>query len=635
MLFEADNMNLQSRRQFLKQTGCAAVCAVSAGRSGALARSARSDRPNILWITSEDNSPYLGCYGDEQAHTPNLDKLASEGVRYRNAFANAPVCSAARSTLITGMHACSLGLHNHRSKVQIPESFRPYPVYMRRAGYYCTNNSKTDYNYIGDSKAAWDESSNRAHYRNRKPNQPFFAIFNITLSHEGQLQYGTIEKRRKQGVLPPKPRIAPEDIKLPPYHADTPIVRRDWSIYYDNVTLMDKEVGRLLKELGDSGLAEETIVFYYSDHGGAIPRGKRNIHDSGTRVPMIVRFPKKWAHLAPAKPGKWVEDPVSFVDLPATVFSLMGVDIPKHFEGRAFLGKQKAKPRDHVYLFRARMDERYDTVRAIRDRRWRYIRNYSPHRPWGQQYSYPFRVMPSMASWYQAYRDGKCNPQQARYWQPKPAEELYDIKADPFEVDNLAGQTKYAKRLARMRRTLDAEIIATGDTGLIPEGMFTALAGDRTLYDYAQSDAYPIERIVAVANLATSRDPSALNKLIAACSDKHPVIRYWAATGCLILQEKAAPATDVLLKLLDDEYLDVRVVAAEALSYLDKAGPAIKTLGQVIRSEQQYPILAALNALDFMHQDGNVSLDTILGLIEGVKFKATSKRMADYFKNQA
>ncbi|MCD6288842.1 MAG: sulfatase, partial [Candidatus Hydrogenedentes bacterium] len=375
------------RREFLNEVG-GSLATCSLARYGYAARGGSNvERPNILWIVSEDNSPYLGCYGDEQALTPRLDRMAAEGVRYRNAFANAPVCSAARSTLITGMYATSLGVHNHRSKVAIPDQFRYYPEYLRDAGYYCTNHSKTDYNIPRQSTAAWDESSNKAHYKNRPPGQPFFAVFNIGTSHEGQLTEKAVASRRKKGLLPPKTRIAPEDVKLPPYYPDTPAVRRDWSIYYDNMTLMDKEVGDILDELEREGLAEDTIVFYYSDNGGALPRGKRNIHDSGTRVPLIIRFPKKWAHLAPVEPGGWVEQPVSFVDFPATLLSLAGAPIPKQFEGRAFLGDQTAPPRDHVFLYRGRMDERYDTVRAVRDRQYRYIRNYSPHRPWGQQYS--------------------------------------------------------------------------------------------------------------------------------------------------------------------------------------------------------------------------------------------------------
>ncbi|TKJ38141.1 MAG: sulfatase [Planctomycetes bacterium B3_Pla] len=625
-------MDRQTRRQFLKTAG---LMAGSAGILGttlqARQRRGGKDRPNILWITSEDNSPLLGCYGDEQAHTPNLDRLAAQGIRYRNAFANAPVCSAARSTLITGMYACSLGIHNHRSKAQIPESFLLYPEYLRQAGYYCTNNSKTDYNIIRKGGKAWDQSSNKAHYDNRKPGQPFFAVFNTTLSHEGQLTEKAVNRRRQQGVLPPKPRIAPEDVKFPPYHADTPTVRRDWSVYYDNVTLMDKEVGRLLKELDEKSLADDTIVFYYSDHGGALPRGKRNIHDSGTRVPLIVRFPNKWAHLAPADPGEWVDQPVSFVDFPATTFSLAGVAIPRQFEGRAFLGARAAEPRDHVFLFRGRMDERYDMVRAVRDRRYRYVQNYSPHRPWGQQYSYPFRVMPSMGSWYQAYLDGKCNPVQARYWQPKPSEEFYDIESDPYEVKNLIDDPRHAGRIARMRDALKRDIVRTRDIGFIPEGMFERLAASKTLYEYAQSDAYPIERIVEAANLAASRDVSRLGELLAACDDPHPVIRYWGATGCLILQKKAERAKSKLKDLLEDDWADVRVAAAEALSYLGETDLALRTMKPIIKGKEGFATLAALNALDFMLDAGNVSLDRILELIEGAKFKNVSSRMVAYF----
>jgi len=665
-------MGRSTRRQFLRHMGLlgAGMLTGPARRLGAWQTPSQGKRPNILWITSEDNSPLLGCYGDELAKTPNLDRLAAQGVRYRNAFANAPVCSAARSTLITGMHACSLGIHNHRSKVRVPDAFRLYPEYLRDAGYYCTNNSKTDYNIVRNGRQAWDASSNKAHYKNRPAGQPFFAIFNIGFSHEGQLTEQAVSRRRKQGVLPSKPRVAPKDAPLPPYHADTPVVRRDWSVYYDNMTLMDEQVGRLLEELDESGLADETIVFYYADHGGALPRGKRNIHDSGTRVPLIVRFPKKWAHLAPARPGRWIEDPVGFVDLPPTVFSLAGTPIPKNFEGHAFLGQQAGTPRDHVFLFRGRMDERYDTVRAIRSRRYRYVRNYSPHRPWGQHYSYPFRVMPSMDSWYQAYRQGKCNPVQARYWQAKPSEELYDINTDPHEVTNLADDPQHAARLAKMRQALRQDMIRMRDTGLIPEGMFERLAGGKTLYEYAQSSAYPIERIVDIADRAVSRDIAELGRLMAACGDSHPVIRYWGVTGCLILQKESVEvkrADDAALSkstggavvwvftagelshlgaslkestearktieaLLSDDWPDIRIVAAEALGYLDETNKALETLEPIIKGNEKYPSLAALNALDFMQEAGHVTRERIQLLIKGTRFKDTPERMAAYFR---
>jgi len=585
---------------------------------------AAADRPNILWITSEDNSPYLGCYGDALAVTPNLDKLAEEGLRYRNAYANAPVCSAARSTLITGMYASSLGIHHHRSKVSIPSTFKLYPENLRAAGYYCTNNSKTDYN-VADYGKVWDDTSKKAHFKNRPEGMPFFAIFNLLTTHESKVA--------------PKPgkttfRIPPEKMPLPPFHPDTPEIRRDWANYYDQMTLMDGEVGAILTELEKAGLAEDTIVFYYGDHGGALPRGKRNIHDSGTRVPFIVRIPKKWQQYAPAKAGEWVDDPVCFVDFPATVFSLCGVPIPEQYEGVPFLGDKKTAPRDHVFLYRGRMDERYDTVRSIRDREFRYVKNYSPHRPYGQHYSYPFEVQPSMRSWYEEFVAGRCNEAQSVYWKPKPAEELYHSTADPFEIKDLVQDETQQKRLAEMRGKLRADILKSRDTGFIPEGMFTRLAGERTIYDYAQSDAYPLERILDLADAATSRDVSQLPTLIKALSDPHPVMRYWAATGCIVLQGKSAPAKAALLPLLKDEWADVRVVAAEALAFLGEQEAALATVTEVAKNGQQYESLAALNTLDFLWKEGNISLAQAQEAVKGLKFKEPNDRIPKYLLSE-
>ncbi|MBI3468545.1 MAG: sulfatase-like hydrolase/transferase [Planctomycetes bacterium] len=368
-------------------------------------------------------------------------------------------------------------------------------------------------------------------------------MFNLTTSHESQVA----PKADKQAF-----RVPPERIVLPPWRPDTPEIRRDWANYYDQMTQMDAQAGELLAELERAGLADETIVFYYSDHGGALPRGKRNIHDSGTRVPLIIRFPAKWQHLAPARPGQWVDQPVAFVDFPATLLSLCGAPIPKHFEGRAFLGEQQSPPRGHAFLYRGRMDERYDTVRAVRDSQFRYVRNYSPHRPWGQHYSYPFQVLPSMRSWFAEFEAGRCNETQAAYWRPKPAEELYEIASDPHEIRNRAADPQLASKRDEMRSKLRAEIISSRDTGFIPEAMFSRLAGDKTIYEYAQSDAYPIERIIDLADKASSRDPAHLPDLRTALADPHPVIRYWGAIGCLVLQTDAAPLRNELHGLLRD-----------------------------------------------------------------------------------
>lgn len=579
-----------------------------------------ADRPNILWLTSEDNSPYLGCYGDPLAQTPNLDKLAEQGIRYRNFFANAPVCSAARSTLITGMYATSVGVQHHRSSVAIPADFKLYPEHLRAAGYYCTNNSKTDYNVAGVGKI-WDESSNKAHYRNRKPNQPFFAVFNFTISHESQVA----PKKGKTTF-----RIPPRKIVLPPFHPDEPDIRTDWANYYDQMTAMDAQVGQMLQELEKLGLADNTIVFYYGDHGGALPRGKRNLHDSGTRVPLIVRIPPKWAKAAPVGAGQWVEDPASFVDLPATVFNLAGIPAPKHYQGVPFLGENRPAPRDHVFLFRGRMDERYDNVRAIRTKDLQYLINYSPHRPWGQHYSYPFQVQPSMRAWFAAYEAGKCNPVQARYWQPKPAEELYRIADDPFEVKNLIDDPASASAGNPLFRQLRQEIIATRDTGFIPEGMFTRLAGEKTIYDYAQSDAYPIETIVIVADAAISGNATNVPAFQEHLAAKHPVMRYWAATGCLILKEKSAPAKDALIAALADPMPDVRVVAAEALGYIGETEKATAALAEVLQTGEKYEKLAALNTLDYMVGAGNVPLAKAQAMVKDLKLAEPLDRVQKF-----
>jgi hypothetical protein len=237
-----------------------------------------------------------------------------------------------------------------------------------------------------------------------------------------------------------------------------------------------------------------------------------------------------------------------------------------------------------------------------------------------------------MGSWYRAYLDGKCNSVQSRYWRPKPSEEFYDIESDPYEIRNHIDDPKYADQVARMRKILKHDIIRTRDTGFIPEGMFERLAADKTLYEYAQSDAYSIERIVEIANLAASRDVSSLDKLIAACDDPHPVIRYWGATGCLILQKKAAPAKKKLKAMLKDEWMDIRVVAAEALSYLGETDLALQTIKPIIRGKEGFATVAALNSLDFMLDAGNVSLDHILEIIEGLQFKDVSGRLVDYFQ---
>ena len=545
--------------------------------------------PNILWIVSEDNGPFLGCYGDELATTPNIDKLASQGVLYENAFANAPVCAPARSTIISGVYPPSMGTQNMRSRYPIPESIRFYTQYLREAGYYCTNNAKEDYN-MPKPEGAWDESSRTAHYENRAEGQPFFAIFNIGTSHES-----SVHKSIPNDQL----RHDPVKMKLPPYHPDTPDMRHDWAQYYDKIEDMDQQVGALLEELDSAGLADNTIVAYYSDHGGVIARSKRFVYESGTHVPMIWRFPKKYKHLASGNPGERTDRLVSFVDLAPTMLSLTGLEIPDYMQGKAFLGERQAPPRDYVHLFRGRMDERMDKVRAVRDKKFRYIKNYMPHRIYGQYIEYLWRA-PSCRSWEEAYLAGECNDAQSAFWEEKPAEELYDVSTDPWEVNNLADDPQYAEVLERMRAETNRWMSEIKDTGLMPEGEMSSKNEDQPSFSYVHSEAYDFEKIKHAADIASLRDENHLDKIIGFLKDENPTVRYWGANGCLILKEKAEAAKDALKNVLQDDSYDVRIAAAEALCYLGESENAIPVFNEAIASENMMIRVHAINSLEII-----------------------------------
>ena len=618
-----------NRRAFIKSCGLATLIAAS----GHKLLAANEERPNILWLTSEDNSPYLGCYGDKNAITPNLDNLAKKGVMYTNAFANAPVCSAARSTLITGMYASSLALHNHRSKIEIPQSIKTYPAILRHAGYYCTNNSKTDYNFPWSDRRIWDQCSGKATYLNCPDGKPFFAVYNSTITHEGQITKDAIDRRRKEGLIPPMPALPIDKVVLPPYYPDTKQIRYNIAVYYDNITLLDKWIGQKLRELKESGKADNTIIFYYGDHGGAIPRGKRNIHDSGTRVPFIVYFPEKWKHLAPVEIGTSCDDIVTFCDFPSTLLSIAGINKPHYYEGNPILGKYKGI-RNYAYLYRGRMDERYDTVRSIRTDKWQYIRNYSTHRPWGQQYFYPFGVQEIMGLWYGEYKAGRCNAIQSRYWEPKPGKELYYIPNDPYEVRNLAGESDSAEIEERLSKKLREEILESRDTGFIPEGMYDMLAKGKTIYDFAQSENYKIERILEVADAASDGDVGNLGMLISAASENCGIVRYWAATGLLILGKKAQAAKDTLNALLSDKIADVRVVASEALVKLGDTDKAIEVLADVLVSGNEAEMLASANSIQYVMDAGVITKQKAMDIFKRANLKVDSvKRIFNYIKS--
>ncbi len=559
--------------------------------------------PNILWITAEDIGPWLGCYGDRNATTPNLDRLASKGVIYLNAFANAPVCAPARSTIITGMYPPGLGTQHMRSTNEVPDFVRLYPGYMRDAGYYCTNNRKKDYNLVEKSEE-WDESSGEAHYKNRSSGQPFFAIFNITVCHESCI-HKTLEKLVHD----------PATMDIPPYHPDLPEIRHDWAQHYDKITQMDTLAGNLLAELEASGLADSTIVIFYGDHGGIIGRSKRFMYQTGLRVPMIVRVPDLYKHLAPGEKGSSTNRLVSFIDLAPTLLNLAGISIPDYMQGKTFLGPDQPEPPSYVYTFRGRMDERYDFCRGTFSEDFHYIINYMPHRKYAQHVEYLWRA-PSMRAWEKAYLAGECNPAQSRFFETKPFEELYDRNADPWEVNNLAEDPAYAEVLAELREATLEWQLSIRDAGFIPEGLLKKINAEEKIYDYTRTEAYPLERILETANLAGAGDPKNIPELKARMKDANPIVRFWATMAGIILGDKASDMVPELEEALGDELAEVRIAAAEALFGLGMKDNAMAIFRETLFHETPETVLFTINALQEL---GGEALKRALTELQKVK----------------
>ena len=555
---------------------------------------AAAQRPNILWITSEDNGPHLGCYGDEYADTPEIDGLAAKGMIYLNAWSTAPVCAPARTTLISGLYPPCTGSEHMRSMTVLPPGMKMYPQYLREAGYYSTNNKKEDYNLEKPGKV-WDESSGRAHWKKRKPGQPFFAIFNHTVSHESQI-------RRR-------PHVAvhdPAKVRVPAYHPDTPVVRRDWAQYYDKLTEMDARVGRNLRELQDAGLAEETIVFYYGDHGSGMPRSKRWPYNSGLHVPLVVHIPEKFQHLAPPgyRPGGKSDRLVGFIDLAPTLLSLAGIEPPEHFQGHAFMGKFETPERLFLHGFRGRMDERYDMVRTVRDKRYIYIRNYMPHKIYGQYVAYMFQTLTTRV-WKELHDQGKLAPPRTYFWGTKLPEELYDLENNPDEVNNLARSGAHHEHLERLRKAQREHALKIRDVGFLPEDEIHSRSKGSTPYEMGHDRAkYPLERILEMAELASSLEKGAVPRLVKGLGDGDSGVRYWAAMGMLMRGKEAVEgARDSLRRALEDASASVRVIAAQALGQygsredVDRALSILLAAADLERNGVFISILA-LNAID-------------------------------------
>jgi uncharacterized sulfatase len=514
---------------------------------------------------------------------------------YTHVWSVHPVCAPARTAIISGLYGESSGGINMRSMVSMPAGIAMYPELLRAAGYYCANNSKEDYN-LAKPVATWDDSSPRAHWRNRPAGRPFFAVFNSMKSHESQIR-----------IRPHSFITDPAKVRVPAYHPDTPQVRQDWAQYYDQVSAADADAGARLRQLEADGLAGDTIVFYYADHGSGMPRSKRWPSDSGLRVPLVIYFPPKWRHLAPKDytPGGRSDRLVSFVDFAPTLLSLAGVNPPAWMQGGAFAGEHIAPPPAFLFGSRNRMDECDDLVRSVTDGRYVYLRNYFPHVSQGQHIDFQFET-PTTRIWRERFDAGQTNAAQSIFWQtPKAPEELYDLVSDPDEVKNLATSPEHRTVLERLRTAQRDHAAAIRDVGFLPEGEMRARAHDGSPYDFAHDEAkYPLARIVAAAELASNLDPAAMPQLARLLTDGDSAVRYWGALGYLMRGRAAVQAGAPALKsALKDSSPYVRIVVAQALAeYGSEAelAPSLAVLrGLASPADQNFFVaLEALNAVD-------------------------------------
>ncbi len=541
-----------------------------------------ANRPNILWLTFEDcSAANFGAYGNSDIKTPNFDRLAAEGIRFHLAWSNGTQCSPARSTLISGSYATRFGTENHRRTYEVPPEFTFYPPLLRALGYFATNCNKTDYN--ARSENIWDENSRSATYHSlkRKPGQPFFAVFNADNTHMSRMRSLTLDGRRDFAATA---GLDPAKLTLPPHVPDLPEIRSDYAMHLEGVQDIDRWIGTFLDDLRNNNLADDTIVFIFSDHGGCLPRGKGFTFDTGLRVPLVVYFPEKWKHLA--GPGYTFGQPsprlVSFVDFAPTLLSLLGEKAPAAMQGRAFFGPHAAPPRDHLIGFTGNQANHFDPTRAITDGKFHYVRNFIPRKPYCLRNSFQWG-MPSNLALDAAQLSGQLAPTfSSALYAPRPAELLFDLEQDPYCTRNLAGDPTHAATKTRLASALLEHMRTTGDLGLFPFEQRTH--GKTPLPTWVSQQNISLDQLLNLAVQTSQPVPENRRTFEQFLAHKQPVFRFWAAQGLaelarLGLLKKAPPA---LTAAAQDPADEIAATAAEALFYLGETAPARDTLAKLL-----------------------------------------------------
>lgn len=559
-------------------------------------------KPNILWITIEDTSPqFIGSYGNADARTPNIDKLAGEGVRFSNAFSTNSVCSPSRTTIITGVRTYEAGTGHHRSKIFLPDFMHGFPCYMRQAGYYTSNNSKTDYNLAGEKafiEEAWNESSNTAGWHGRKPGQPFFAVFNFMDSHQSRTMTDPYDQYKKKVLdqLPETDRIGENDFKVPPFYRGSPEMRKQLARVYNALKLTDNKIGELLKRLDEDKLTDSTIIFFYADHGEGIPRGKTNGIDLSYRVPFVIWFPPMYKHLSPWGTSVVSDELISFEDLAPTMISIAGGIIPNYMKGRILSSKGRMEPAAYLELSSDRSDNGIDMIRNITDGRYLYARNYMPFMPEARFINY-MEIGEIKKIMRRDLKENKLNELQKSLFEPRPAEYLFDTKNDSWETINLAGNPEYQALLKKMRSQLEKEILNSRDILFMPEYEMAQLT--ETPYEFRLEESkYPLKEILKAASLSGFRDDKTAEKQAALLKSTNSIVRYWALTGLRSQHNEVLQKyKKAILAALKDSYPPAAITAA-AIAY-DVFGnqDAESLLKKYIADKNKHLALLAMNYL--------------------------------------
>ena len=519
--------------------------------------------PNIVWLTTEDNSPHhMNLYNKGGSIMPAIEKLAKEGVVFDNAFSNAPVCSVARSTLITGCYAPRIFTQFHRraERVPLPEGVMPFPFYLNQAGYYTTNSHKEDYNFILPD-GVWDESSKKATYKNRKPGQPFFHIQNHTVTHEGSLHFDqeAIDKISDEDL---------DHIEVFPYHPDTKTFRYSYYHFQNRHRLADQQMATFIADLEQQGLMEDTIIFYFGDHGGVLPRSKGYAYESGLQVPLVVYIPEKWEHLFPYDKGSRAKTFVEFVDFAPTVLSLAGISPPKSMDGKAIMGEfsdsSTIQNKNMAFGHADRFDEKYDLVRTIRVGKYKYIRNYQPFNFDGLFNFYRYKML-AFQEWDALHKKGKLNAQQRQFFEPRSPEALFDLDQDPHEVNDLSDDPDHHSVLVRMRDQLNDKLATLPDLSFYPESYLLDNALENPTA-FGKEHQQQIEELMAVADLNLKPFVEVANKIQNALSDGDPWKRYWGLIACTSFGEEAKSLVPQIERILQND--TENLVRLRAIEYL-------------------------------------------------------------------